>query len=66
MVIDLIYATQETRIRVKFYGLEARWALTSDHILIRITLSALRTSDPNLRKRYALQRLDNEALTKAL
>jgi hypothetical protein len=66
MVIDLTYVTQETRMRVEFCGPEARWALTSDYILIRITLSALRISDPNLRKRYALQRLDSEALTKAL
>jgi len=65
-VIDLTYATQETRMRVEFCGPEARWALTSDHIPIRITLSALRTSDPNPRKRYALQRLDSEALAKAL
>jgi hypothetical protein len=65
--IDLTFATQALSTRVEYCGTEDQWALTQDHIPIKITLD-LRVSDEpqETHTRYALKKLNLEGLSNDL
>jgi len=66
-VIDLTFASYALSQRVEYCGTEPEWALTKDHIPIRIALdvgAAVNTQAGS--KRYALQKLDTEGLSRAV
>ena len=66
-VIDLTFASQALSERVIFCGPEERWALSQDHIPIRIEFDIHASRETHRdRKRFALEKLDIEGLTKAL
>jgi hypothetical protein len=66
-VIDLTFASQAISERIIFCGPEERWALLQDHIPIRISFDIQQARDAHAgRRRYALQKLDIEGLTRAL
>ena len=57
-VIDLTFATPALCQRVSFCGTEERWALTQDHIPIRLTLDLISAAPPVQQDRFALGKLD--------
>ena len=66
-VIDLTFASYALSQRVEFCGTEPSWALTKDHIPIRITLNIRAAADTRAEsRRYALQKLNLEGLSRAV
>ena len=60
-VIDLTFLSDRLQNRLIFCGPEPRWALTQDHIPIRVAFDLQARSMPT-RQRFALHRLDQEGL----
>jgi endonuclease/exonuclease/phosphatase family metal-dependent hydrolase len=65
--IDLAFISHTLSNRVEFYGTVDAWALTQDHIPIKLVLD-IRTGygQQPQRKRYALKKLDTEGLLAAI
>jgi reverse transcriptase-like protein/retrotransposon-encoded endonuclease len=64
-VIDLVFATRYLQNRTLFCGPEDRWAITKDHIPIRIQLD-LSTAPQAPSTRYALAKLDHERFKQSI
>lgn len=64
--IDLTFASQVISNRVAHCGTERRWALTPDHIPIKISLIANAYNSQPPSRRFALQKLNADGLTRAI
>jgi hypothetical protein len=66
-VIDLTFSSEELERRVNFCGPEERWALTQDHIPIRLTLNMGTLPNPHANStRFALDKADWDNLKREL
>jgi hypothetical protein len=66
-VIDLTFSSEELERRVEFCGPEERWALTQDHIPIRLTLNVGILPNPQANStRFALDKANWDSLKKEL
>jgi Reverse transcriptase (RNA-dependent DNA polymerase)/Endonuclease-reverse transcriptase len=64
-VIDLTFATEAISERIEFCGTEDQWAITKDHIPIRIQANlAIQPQPPS--KRFALGKIDEQGLRSAI
>ena len=64
--IDLTFATYEIGSRIEYCGPVPEWALTRDHIPIKIVLNVQTSDSQPKSRRYALKKLDIEGLSKAV
>ena len=64
-VIDLTFATDTISERVEFCGTEDQWAITKDHIPIRIQVNLAVQPQPTSR-RFALKKINERGLCSAI